>query len=149
MDVDIRETKQGRNRCSRDCCGAHWSASTLVEWFFRGFRCVFLFLISPMIFVCPDGLAITVRPCQLLHVLQIRSWHSPHVLPPCPGLSGYYFASCQLFIDCLQYNVFSLIFSWFALANIWLTFSIIIDLLPSQGIIIFGTEEIVSLHRSF
>ncbi|KAF7433398.1 Chitin synthase, class 2 [Pleurotus ostreatus] len=40
------------------------------------------------------------------------------------------------------YNVFSLIFSWFALANIWLTFSIIIDLLPSQGIIIFGTEEV-------
>ncbi|KAJ7283693.1 glycosyltransferase family 2 protein [Mycena rebaudengoi] len=40
------------------------------------------------------------------------------------------------------YNVFSLLFSWFALANIWLTFSIIIDLLPSQGIIIFGTEEI-------
>jgi chitin synthase len=40
------------------------------------------------------------------------------------------------------YNVFSLIFSWFALANIWLTFSIIIDLLPSQGIIAFGTEEI-------
>ncbi|KAJ7498963.1 glycosyltransferase family 2 protein [Mycena latifolia] len=40
------------------------------------------------------------------------------------------------------YNVFSLIFSWFALANIWLTFSIIIDLLPSQGIIIFGTATI-------
>lgn len=44
-----------------------------------------------------------------------------------------------------QYNVFSLIFSWFALANIWLTFSIIIDLLPSQGIIIFGTEEVVRI----
>ncbi|KAJ6539311.1 glycosyltransferase family 2 protein [Mycena capillaripes] len=40
------------------------------------------------------------------------------------------------------YNIFSLIFSWFALANIWLTFSIIIDLLPSQGIVIFGTAEI-------
>jgi chitin synthase len=36
------------------------------------------------------------------------------------------------------YNVFSLIFSWFALANIWLTFSIIIDLLPSQGLVFFG-----------
>ncbi|KAI0068690.1 chitin synthase [Artomyces pyxidatus] len=36
------------------------------------------------------------------------------------------------------YNVFSLLFSWFALANIWLTFSIIIDLLPGQGIVIFG-----------
>ncbi|KAG1779739.1 glycosyltransferase family 2 protein [Suillus placidus] len=40
------------------------------------------------------------------------------------------------------YNVFSLLFSWFALANIWLTFSIIIDLLPSQGIIIFGTADV-------
>ncbi|PFH46163.1 glycosyltransferase family 2 protein [Amanita thiersii Skay4041] len=40
------------------------------------------------------------------------------------------------------YNVFSLIFSWFALANMWLTFSIIIDLLPSQKIIIFGTRLI-------
>ncbi|KAJ7744479.1 glycosyltransferase family 2 protein [Mycena maculata] len=40
------------------------------------------------------------------------------------------------------YNIFALIFSWFALANIWLTFSIIIDLLPSQNIIIFGTADI-------
>ncbi|KAK2466180.1 hypothetical protein APHAL10511_001822 [Amanita phalloides] len=40
------------------------------------------------------------------------------------------------------YNVFSLLFSWFALANMWLTFSIIIDLLPSQNIIFFGTLAI-------
>jgi len=40
------------------------------------------------------------------------------------------------------YNTFSLMFSWFALANIWLTFSIIIDLMPRQNIIFFGTEEI-------
>lgn len=40
------------------------------------------------------------------------------------------------------YNVFSLIFSWFALANLWLTFSIIIDLLPSQNIVIFGTVTV-------
>ncbi|KAJ7904483.1 glycosyltransferase family 2 protein [Mycena olivaceomarginata] len=40
------------------------------------------------------------------------------------------------------YNIFSLIFSWFALANIWLTFSIIIDLLPTQNIIIFGTAAV-------
>ncbi|OBZ76612.1 Chitin synthase 1 [Grifola frondosa] len=40
------------------------------------------------------------------------------------------------------YNIFSLIFSWFALANIWLTFSIIIDLLPTQNIIIFGTADV-------
>ena len=43
----------------------------------------------------------------------------------------------------LQYNVFSLVFSWFALANLWLTFSILIDLLPSQNIIIFGTATVV------
>jgi len=41
-----------------------------------------------------------------------------------------------------MYNIFSLVFSWFALANIWLTFSIIIDLLPSQGILLFGTADI-------
>jgi chitin synthase len=40
------------------------------------------------------------------------------------------------------YNIFGLIFSWFALANMWLTFSIIIDLLPSQGIILFGTATV-------
>jgi len=42
------------------------------------------------------------------------------------------------------YNVFSLIFSWFALANIWLTFSIIIDLLPAQtpAVYIFGTPAV-------
>lgn len=43
------------------------------------------------------------------------------------------------------YNVFSLVFSWFALANLWLTFSIIIDLLPNipgKPIIIFGTATV-------
>ncbi|KAG8689825.1 Chitin synthase, class 2 [Ceratobasidium sp. 423] len=40
------------------------------------------------------------------------------------------------------YNVFSLIFSWFALANLWLTFSIIIELLPAQGKYAFGTEAV-------
>ncbi|KAF6762652.1 glycosyltransferase family 2 protein [Ephemerocybe angulata] len=40
------------------------------------------------------------------------------------------------------YNIFSLIFSWFALANLWLTFSIIIDLMPDQKIYVFGTAEI-------
>ena len=47
----------------------------------------------------------------------------------------------------LQYNVFSLVFSWFALANLWLTFSIIIDLLPdtsqqSKPFFFFGTADI-------
>jgi len=45
-----------------------------------------------------------------------------------------------------QYNVFSLVFSWFALANLWLTFAIIIELLPTQNLIAFGTTEIVSDH---
>jgi len=42
------------------------------------------------------------------------------------------------------YNIFSLIFSWFALANIWLTFSIIITLLPTSAvnIVIFGTPDV-------
>ncbi|KZT13058.1 glycosyltransferase family 2 protein [Laetiporus sulphureus 93-53] len=40
------------------------------------------------------------------------------------------------------FNVFNLIFSWFALANMWLTFSIIIDLLPSDNLVFFGTAEI-------
>ena len=44
----------------------------------------------------------------------------------------------------VQYNIFSLIFSWFALANLWLTFAIIIDLLPSQNLIAFGNAEVVS-----
>jgi hypothetical protein len=42
-------------------------------------------------------------------------------------------------------NSFNLIFSWFALANLWLTFSIIIQLLPdATGFNMFGTTEIVS-----
>ncbi|KAI0729316.1 glycosyltransferase family 2 protein [Fomitopsis betulina] len=40
------------------------------------------------------------------------------------------------------YNVITLIFTWFSLANMWLTFSIIIDLLPGQGLIFFGTEDV-------
>ncbi|KZW03728.1 glycosyltransferase family 2 protein [Exidia glandulosa HHB12029] len=42
------------------------------------------------------------------------------------------------------YNIASLIFSWFALANLWLTFSIIIRLLPSEEspVYLFGTRTI-------
>ena len=43
-----------------------------------------------------------------------------------------------------QYNVASLVFSWFALANLWLTFSLIIDLTVNQGIKLFGTVTVVS-----
>lgn len=39
---------------------------------------------------------------------------------------------------------FNIFFSWFALANLWLTFAIIIDLLPANGIILFGNADIVS-----
>ncbi|KAG2056473.1 glycosyltransferase family 2 protein [Suillus hirtellus] len=53
------------------------------------------------------------------------------------GIIRMFFFHVQAF-----YNIFSLVFSWFALANIWLTFSIIIDLLPSQNIIIFGTADV-------
>ena len=46
----------------------------------------------------------------------------------------------------LQYNLFNLVFSWFALANLWLTFSIVIELVPSAsvGINLFVTTDIVS-----
>ncbi|PPQ89904.1 hypothetical protein CVT25_004863 [Psilocybe cyanescens] len=40
------------------------------------------------------------------------------------------------------YNFFSLMFLWFALANLWLMFSIIIDHLPAQNIFIFSNLEI-------
>ncbi|KAG8980226.1 Chitin synthase, class 2 [Tulasnella sp. JGI-2019a] len=42
------------------------------------------------------------------------------------------------------YNVVNLVFSWFALANIWLTFSILINLLPQQTppIYAFGTQNV-------
>jgi len=33
------------------------------------------------------------------------------------------------------------VFSWFALANLWLTFSIIIDLLPDEGLVLFGGDN--------
>ena len=51
----------------------------------------------------------------------------------------------QLADDLHQYNVFSLFFSWFAPANLWLTFSIVIDLTTTQGIEIFGTQAVVSI----
>jgi hypothetical protein len=39
----------------------------------------------------------------------------------------------------------TLIFSWFALANLWLTFSIIINLVPdATHIYLFGGETVVS-----
>lgn len=42
------------------------------------------------------------------------------------------------------YNIITLIFSWFALANLWLTFSIIITMMPEgeKPVYIFGTPTI-------
>ncbi|KZT33743.1 putativechitin synthase [Sistotremastrum suecicum HHB10207 ss-3] len=40
------------------------------------------------------------------------------------------------------YNIISLVFTWFAMANMWLTFSIVINLLPDQKIDLFGTATI-------
>ncbi|KAG5636727.1 Chitin synthase, class 1 [Sphagnurus paluster] len=42
------------------------------------------------------------------------------------------------------FNAVQLFFTWFSLANLWLTFSIIIDLLPSQGIVIGG--HVIVIH---
>ncbi|KAF5364984.1 hypothetical protein D9758_008079 [Tetrapyrgos nigripes] len=53
------------------------------------------------------------------------------------GIIRMFFFHIQAF-----YNAFSLVFSWFSLANLWLTFSIIIDLLPSQGVV-FGSVVFV------
>lgn len=40
------------------------------------------------------------------------------------------------------FNIFQLIFTWFSLANLWLTFSIIIALLPQNGVFLFKNEVI-------
>jgi hypothetical protein len=43
-----------------------------------------------------------------------------------------------------KFNAVQLFFTWFSLANMWLTFSIIVDLLPTQGIVIGGNIVVVS-----
>ncbi|KAF8724402.1 hypothetical protein AX14_008855 [Amanita brunnescens Koide BX004] len=50
----------------------------------------------------------------------------------------------RLFMFHIQalFNAISLLFSWFALANLWLTFSIIIDLIPTEGFVT-GTGVVV------
>jgi chitin synthase len=49
-----------------------------------------------------------------------------------------------------QFNAYQLFFSWFALANVWLTFTIIVDLVPALAnpIYLFGTADIVSFIAS-
>lgn len=46
------------------------------------------------------------------------------------------------FTSLAQYNALSLFFSWFALANLWLSFSIIIDLLPGQGVVLISVVTV-------
>ncbi|GBE80048.1 Chitin synthase 1 [Sparassis crispa] len=53
------------------------------------------------------------------------------------GIIRMFFFHVQAF-----YNIFTLFFSWFALANMWLTFSIVIDLLPDGGVNTFGTAAV-------
>jgi hypothetical protein len=43
-----------------------------------------------------------------------------------------------------KFNAVQLFFTWFSLANMWLTFSIIVDLLPTQGVVIGGNVVVVS-----
>lgn len=57
--------------------------------------------------------------------------------------SGHGFVRLFFFHIQSLFNALSLIFTWFSLANLWLTFSIIIDFLPSQGIVITGNINIV------
>lgn len=125
MDSDIREAFEGRNGCSRISGRVNWSASTVVERILCSF-------------------CLCAR--QLLQALSIWSWYRSDVLFPSSGPCERHFASAffgaEVYI--FQYNIFSLIFSWFALANIWLTFSIIINLVVTQDIILFGTVTVVS-----
>jgi hypothetical protein len=80
---------------------------------------------------------------ELIRVLGRRIADFKIVLPPYPS-SGKLSSSCSAPAD-YQYNLFNLVFSWFALANLWLTFSIVIELVPtSTKINIFVTADIVS-----
>lgn len=54
----------------------------------------------------------------------------------------------RLFFFHLQalYNVFTLVFTWFALANLWLTFSIIINFLPDSLLVNSSDGVKIALH---
>jgi chitin synthase len=87
-----------------------------------------------------------VRISPLFQALQVWSRNHPHAILPYSIVCTlwFYISRMHVLTEC-QYNIFSLIFSWFSLANIWLTFSIIIDLLANQGVFIFGTAAVVSV----
>ena len=57
------------------------------------------------------------------------------------GIIRLFFLHIQAF-----YNIFNLLFSWFALANLWLTFSIIIDFLPTQLLKGDGSTVLLAFH---
>jgi hypothetical protein len=55
-------------------------------------------------------------------------------------------------MNMVQYNIISLVFTWFQLANLWLTFSIVIDLLPNltdHPFYMFGSQIAVRLHTLY
>jgi hypothetical protein len=80
---------------------------------------------------------------ELIRVPILPTADYKNVLPPYPS-SGKLASFCSAPADD-QYNLFNLVFSWFALANLWLTFSIVIELVPtSTKINIFVTADIVS-----
>lgn len=84
---------------------------------------------------------------ELIRVLDVSTADSKDVLPPYPSSRKLALPSAlgQFVTADDQYNLFNLVFSWFALANLWLTFSIVIELVPtSTKINIFVTADIVS-----
>ncbi|KAF8583565.1 glycosyltransferase family 2 protein [Ramaria rubella] len=64
-------------------------------------------------------------------------YHFPRLYKSGHGIIRLFFFHVQA-----VYNVASLVFSWFALANLWLTFSLIIQLTVDQGIKLFGTAGV-------
>lgn len=126
MDSDLRQAQQSRDRCSRVRSGTYRSTTQVAQRF-----------------LCRNGL----RPRQLLEDLPDRSWRDPDLLLPHPGFGACLFLciACMYISNVvIQFNAVQLFFTWFSLANLWLTFSIIIDLLPAQGVVIGG--NIVVIH---
>ncbi|KAH9179673.1 glycosyltransferase family 2 protein [Lactarius sanguifluus] len=100
------------------------------RWLNGSFRCIYRKGCSGLY-----PAQILIPPSQYAVVHFFRLYKSGH------GIIRMFFFHIQAL-----YNVFSLLFSWFALANIWLTFSIIIDLLPSQGLVFFGGNNNTGLE---
>jgi hypothetical protein len=65
---------------------------------------------------------ISLRTGQFLPTVPVGPRRHPFVAFPYPGLGKEYFADAKLLLNNFKYNAFTLFFSWFALANLWLTF---------------------------